>query len=53
MGFLEWTGHSAVAQIDDGTDSYLIRGGRIVVQTIHYTVRPLSNPQQAGDSANG
>lgn len=53
MGFLEWAGHSAVAQVDDGADSYLIRGGRIVVQTIHYTVRPLSNPQQAGGSGNG
>lgn len=40
MGFLEWTGRSATAQVEDGADSYLIRDGRIVAQTIHYTVRP-------------
>lgn len=38
MAFLEWTGHSAKGDIKDGADSYLIRGGRIVAQTIHYTV---------------
>lgn len=41
MGFLEWTGRSAAARVDDGADSYLIRNGKIVVQTIHYTVKPL------------
>jgi len=45
MGFLEWTGRSASAQVDDGADSYLIREGRIVAQTIHYTVKPFPNPE--------
>lgn len=43
MGFLEW---SAVAEngarVEDGADSYLIRGGRIHAMTIHYTVLPPS-----------
>lgn len=42
MAFLEWTAHSDIAQVADGADSFLIRNGRIVVQTIHYTVKPLS-----------
>lgn len=29
------------AEVQDGADSYVIRGGRIVAQTIHYTVRRL------------
>lgn len=41
MGFLEWSGRSAKAEVDDGADSYLIRDGRIVAQTIHYTVKNL------------
>ncbi len=36
---LEWRARGDGAQIDDGVDSYLVRHGRIVVQTIHYTVR--------------
>lgn len=44
MGFLEWTGQSAAARIEDGADTYLIRDGRIVVQTIHYTVKPVAKP---------
>ncbi len=38
MAFLEWTARCPVAWVDDGADSFLIRDGRIVVQTIHYTV---------------
>ena len=39
LGFLEWSAHGTRAQVDDGADSYLIREGRIVAQTIHYTVK--------------
>jgi hypothetical protein len=39
MAFLEWTGRSERAEVRDGADSFLIRDGRIVVQTIHYTVQ--------------
>ena len=40
MAFLEWTATADGAQVGDGADSYLIRDGRIVAQTIHYTVKP-------------
>jgi hypothetical protein len=42
IGFLEWSGRGDGAQVDDGADSYLIRDGKIVAQTIHYTVRRLA-----------
>lgn len=41
MAFLEWTARSEGGVIEDGADSYLIRDGRIVAQTIHYTVKPV------------
>lgn len=40
MGFLEWTYQDSTVQVRDGADSYLIEGGLIVAQTIHYTVEP-------------
>ncbi len=43
MAFLEWTAHGPTAQVRDGADSFLIRDGRIVVQTIHYTVENLTD----------
>lgn len=46
MGFLEWTGRSSTAYVDDGVDTYLIQHGQIVAQTTHYTVKPLSKRQQ-------
>ena len=40
IGFLEWTAEAGNgAKVEDGADSYVIRAGRIVAQTIHYTVR--------------
>lgn len=43
MGFLEWTAEADNgARVEDGADSYLIRDGRIVAMTIHYTVLPPS-----------
>lgn len=36
-GFLEWRAESDKVRIDDGADSYVIRDGRIQMQTIHYT----------------
>lgn len=50
MGFLEWSGRSASTLADDGADSYLIRDGRIVAQTIHYTVRLLQQAQAVNGS---
>lgn len=40
FAFLEWRARSPKADIEDGADSYWIREGRIVGQTIHYTVKP-------------
>jgi len=37
MAFLEWTAKEDGVEVHDGVDSYLIRDGRIQVQTIHYT----------------
>jgi hypothetical protein len=38
VAFLEWSARSDRAKVEDGADSFLIRDGRIVVQTIHYTL---------------
>ncbi len=40
VAFLEWAASCAAAVVEDGADSFVIRGGRFVVQTIHYTVIP-------------
>ena len=37
--FLEWRGEADEVRIEDGADSFVIRDGRIVMQSIHYTVR--------------
>lgn len=38
VAFLVWSGRSPVGTVRDGADTFVIRDGRIVVQTIHYTV---------------
>jgi hypothetical protein len=38
MAFLEWAYEDTSARVRDGADSYLIEDGKIVAQTIHYTV---------------
>jgi len=38
MAFLEWRGFADGCEIKEGADSFLIRDGRIIVQTIHYKV---------------
>jgi hypothetical protein len=40
IGMLQWTGHSPAGSVRDGVDSYVIRDGRIVAQTLHYTLAP-------------
>lgn len=39
MAFLEWTASSIENEVTDGVDSYLFKEGKIVAQTIHYTVK--------------
>lgn len=38
VGFLEWSADSKSTYVKDGADSYVVRDGLIVAQTIHYTV---------------
>ena len=38
IGMLEWKAQSKKAEVLDGVDSYLFRDGKIIAQTIHYTV---------------
>jgi hypothetical protein len=38
IAFLEWAYEDAHVTVSDGADSYLIEDGKIVAQTIHYTV---------------
>lgn len=45
MAFLEWAYEDDQVRVNDGADSYLIEDGKIVAQTIHYTVQ---QKQQAG-----
>jgi hypothetical protein len=40
VAFLEWTAEADGARVRDGVDSYLIRDGRILAQTVHYTIEP-------------
>ena len=38
IALLEWAYEDAQVRVRDGADSYLIEDGKIVAQTIHYTV---------------
>jgi hypothetical protein len=38
VALLEWTYEDAEVRVRDGVDSYVIKKGKIVAQTIHYTV---------------
>ncbi len=40
FGFLKWAGQSKHYQTLDGADSYVVRDGKIIFQSIHYTVKP-------------
>ena len=38
VGLLEWEYEDSTVRVRDGVDSYVIEEGRIVAQTIHYTL---------------
>jgi hypothetical protein len=38
FAFLEWTSEAEQTRVRDGADSFVIEGGWIIAQTIHYTV---------------
>ncbi len=47
VALLEWAASTpSGVRVQDGVDSFVIRGGRIQAQTIHYTVLPPPAPQQ-------
>lgn len=53
IAYLEWRADSAHARIDDGADSFLIRDGRIQIQTIHYTPIADRTTTESPDGASG
>lgn len=38
-GYLEWSVDSEHVSVDDGADSFVVKEGKIVFQTAHYTVK--------------
>ena len=38
VGMLEWEYEDSTVRVRDGVDSYLVEDGKIVAQTIHYTL---------------
>lgn len=42
IGLLEWAYEDAQVRVRDGVDSYVIEDGKIVLQTIHYTLEPVT-----------
>ena len=51
VGFLEWTGDGDGARVRDGVDTFVVGEGKIVAQTIHYTVE--SVPGSDGGHGRG
>lgn len=51
VAFLEWTADSQDRIVRDGADSFLIRDGKIIAQTIHYTLE--DKPDQTQRAALG
>jgi hypothetical protein len=41
VGLLEWAYDDSTVRVRDGVDAYLIEEGKIVAQTIHYTLETL------------
>jgi hypothetical protein len=39
VALLEWTAQTDEYEVLDGVDSYVFREGKIIAQTIHYTVK--------------
>jgi hypothetical protein len=48
IGFLEWRASSEKTTVQDGADSYVVIDGKIVAQTIHYTVNKI--PDRGDDT---
>lgn len=48
VAFLEWRADAAGARVRDGVDTFVIRDGRIVAQTIHYTIEAMGGGAVSG-----
>lgn len=51
IAFLVWDAECANGCVQGGADSFLIRDGKILVQTIQYRVEPLDRPAPPKDGA--
>lgn len=51
VALLVWTGRSGEVFVDDGVDSFAVRDGLIVGQTIHYTVSRPGGTRPKHDAA--
>jgi hypothetical protein len=40
-GYIEWRAREPGKSVEDGADSFLIEGGKIVFQSIHYSVQEI------------
>ena len=49
IAFLEWIAQSQTVLVEDGVDTFLIRNGRIVRKTVHYTPRSISRTRERSD----
>jgi hypothetical protein len=47
LAFLEWAAQADGAKVGGGVDSYLVRDGHIMGQTIHYTVTSVAQAPQS------
>jgi hypothetical protein len=52
FAFLEWSGTSRTSKVSDGVDSFVIENGKIVAQTIHYTLIPQEIRERSTTSSN-
>jgi hypothetical protein len=50
VGLLEWTYEDPTVRVRDGVDSYVIDNGKIVGQTIHYTLERRSDLPSSTDA---
>ena len=44
VGYLLWSAESDGLRVPEGADSYVIRNGRIVMQSIYYRLEPATHP---------
>lgn len=50
-GFLEWTGDNSSTVVTNGADSFHVVDGKIVFQSVHYTVLGGRNADEEGGAA--